>query len=232
MWALASLMGIVLLTGGNWSPAFAEDAVKSAETTDVKTDEKKAEEAPAAITAKEWADWKKSTNDFKVGADTVWVLITAFLVFFMNLGFAAVESGMCRAKNCVNILSKNFVVFAVSSVAFWIIGWGLMFGNDGVKEGGWIGTSGLWFVTGTDNSPATLDDYKGDYGAINWTGVPLSAKFFFQLVFTGTAATIVSGPFSTTVAPRKLAAARARASLCETRSIEWTSLKRRANSPS
>jgi Amt family ammonium transporter len=117
------------------------------------------------------------------------VLVTAMLVFFMNLGFAAVESGMCRAKNCVNILSKNFIVFAVSSIAFWIVGWGLMFG-DGTD---YIGQKGLWFVSGEDNSPLTLTEYKGDYGAINWTGVPLSAKFFFQLVFTGTAATIVSG---------------------------------------
>ena len=109
--------------------------------------------------------------------------------FFMNLGFAAVESGMCRAKNCVNILSKNFIVFAVSSIAFWMVGWGLMFGNGSP----YIGEKGLWFVSGQDNSPKMLTEYQGDYAAINWTGVPLSAKFFFQLVFTGTAATIVSG---------------------------------------
>lgn len=148
------------------------------------------EPAPAPTAA---APSGPSNADIKVMLDTVWVLITAMLVFFMNLGFAAVESGMCRAKNCVNILSKNFIVFAVSSLAFWTLGWGLMFGND--TNGGWIGTSGVWFVSGaaTDNSPATLADYHGDYAAINWTGVPLWAKFFFQLVFTGTAATIVSG---------------------------------------
>jgi ammonium transporter, Amt family len=149
-----------------------------------------AETPPAAAPA-----GPPSNADLKVMLDTVWVLSTAFLVFFMNLGFAAVESGMCRAKNCVNILSKNFIVFAVSSIAFWAIGWGLMFGNDadGKSDGGYIGKTGLWFVSGADNSPATGDAYKGDYGAISWTGVPLSAKFFFQLVFTGTAATIVSG---------------------------------------
>ena len=53
----------------------------------------------------------------RVAMDTMWVLITAFLVFFMNLGFAMVESGLCRAKNTVNILAKNFIVFAVSSLA-------------------------------------------------------------------------------------------------------------------
>lgn len=52
----------------------------------------------------------------KVALDTVWVLIAAFLVFFMNLGFAMVESGLCRAKNTVNILAKNFIVFAISSI--------------------------------------------------------------------------------------------------------------------
>lgn len=121
--------------------------------------------------------------------DTVWVLATAMLVFFMNLGFACVESGFCRAKNCVNILSKNFIVFAVTSIGFWFIGWGLMFGNGNDL----IGQHGLFMVSGDDNSPATLANYQGDYSAINWTGVPLWAKFFFQLVFAGTAATIVSG---------------------------------------
>ena len=125
----------------------------------------------------------------KVALDTVWVLVTAFLVFFMNLGFAMVESGLCRAKNTVNILAKNYIVFAVSSVAFLLLGFGLMFGDGN----GFVGTSGLWFVGGADNSPSTGDAYRGVYSALNWTGTPLWAKFFFQLVFAGTAATIVSG---------------------------------------
>jgi hypothetical protein len=57
----------------------------------------------------------KTAEELTVAADTVWTLITAALVFFMNLGFALVESGFCRSKNTVNILSKNFVVFAISS---------------------------------------------------------------------------------------------------------------------
>lgn len=127
--------------------------------------------------------------DFKVMIDTLWVLITGFLVFFMNLGFAAVESGFARSKNTVNILSKNFIVFAVSSLGFMLLGWGLMFGDGN----GFIGLNGLFMVGGADNSPAVGDAYQGVYSAINWTGVPLWAKFFFQLVFCGTAATIVSG---------------------------------------
>ena len=71
----------------------------------------------------------------KVAVDTLWVLVTGFLVFFMNLGFAMVESGLCRAKNTVNILAKNFIVFAVSSIAFYWIGFGIMFGNGGPFAG-------------------------------------------------------------------------------------------------
>ena len=111
------------------------------------------------------------------------------LVFFMDLGFASVESGLCRAKNTVTILAKNFVVFAASSIAFLVLGWGLMFGDGNP----FFGTAGLWFVSGADNSPAMGEAYKGVYSSINWTGVPLWTKFFFQLVFAGTAATIVSG---------------------------------------
>ena len=126
-----------------------------------------------------------------MAADTVWVLVCGMLVFFMNLGFGCVESGFARAKNCVNILSKNFVVFAATAIAYWLFGWDLMFG---AGDGAWIGNSGSWMVGGADNSPAMGDKYQGVYGAINWTNVPLWAKFFFQLVFAGTAATI--GPIS------------------------------------
>lgn len=125
----------------------------------------------------------------KVIMDTMWVLTAATLVFFMNLGFAMLESGLCRAKNCVNILAKNFIVFGVSSIAFLAIGWGLMFGDGN----GFIGTHGLFFLRGADNSPASGEAYGGVYSALSWTGIPLQAKFFFQLVFAGTAATIVSG---------------------------------------
>lgn len=121
--------------------------------------------------------------------DTIWVIFAAILVFFMNLGFAAVESGLARQKNVVNILSKNFIVFAVSSLGFLVLGWGLMFGDGN----GFIGLSGLFMASGADNSPAVGEAYQGVYSSISWTGVPFWAKFFFQLVFCGTAATIVSG---------------------------------------
>ncbi len=129
-----------------------------------------------------------TTAELKVAIDTLWVAIAAFLVFFMNAGFCMLETGFCRQKNAVNVLAKNLIVFALATVAFWAIGFGLMFGdgND------FIGLNGF-FLQGVDNSPATGDAYKGIFSALNWTGVPLAAKFLFQLVFAGTAATIVSG---------------------------------------
>ena len=131
---------------------------------------------------------QEPSADSKVVVDTLWVMITAMLVFFMNAGFGMLETGLCRAKNAVNILSKNFIVFAVSSLAFWFVGFGLMFGDGNPL----VGLTG-WVLGGADNSPATGDSYQGVFSALNWTGVPLFAKFFFQLVFAGTAATIVSG---------------------------------------
>ena len=112
--------------------------------------------------------------------DTLWVLLAAILVFFMNLGFASVEAGFARAKNCVNILSKNFIVFAVSSLGFMLLGWGLMFGGDNP----FIGTEHLFVLGGEDLS---------FYDNTLTSTVPFWGKFFFQLVFCGTAATIVSG---------------------------------------
>ena len=123
-----------------------------------------------------------------VAVDTLWTLVAGILVFFMNAGFGCVEAGFCRAKNAVNILAKNFVVFGISSLAFFLVGWAVMFGDGN----GFLGWQGL-MTAGADNSPAANDAYQGVYGSISWTGIPLLAKFFFQLVFAGTAATIVSG---------------------------------------
>ena len=113
-------------------------------------------------------------------ADTLWVFLAAILVFFMNLGFASVEAGFARAKNTVNILSKNFIVFAVSSLGFLLLGWGLMFGGDNP----FLGTEHLFILGRADLS---------FYDDTLTSTVPFWGKFFFQLVFCGTAATIVSG---------------------------------------
>jgi Amt family ammonium transporter len=123
-----------------------------------------------------------------VALDTVWVLIAAFLVMWMQAGFALVETGFTRIKNSVNILMKNLLDYCFGSIAFWLVGFGLMFsvGN------AYIGTSGFMLdevVTGTaDDGTETTN-----FAPLAWTSVPLEAKFFFQMVFAATAATIVSG---------------------------------------
>ena len=106
------------------------------------------------------------------GLDTVWVLLAAFLVFFMQAGFGMVEAGFTRAKNACNILTKNFLDYCVASLMFFLIGYGLMFG----KGCGFAGWSGF-----------------GLSGAENPSGVPLLAFWLFQAAFCGAAATIVAG---------------------------------------
>jgi len=138
--------------------------------------------APAPLTA------EAVKAELDVALDSIWVMVAAFLVFFMNAGFAMVETGFCRRKNAVNVLAKNLIVFGLATVAFWAIGFALMFG-DGLP---FIGTNGF-FLSGLDNSPATGKEYSGIFSSLSWATVPLEAKFFFQLVFAATAATIVSG---------------------------------------
>jgi len=106
-------------------------------------------------------------------ADYLWTLIAAALVFFMQAGFAMVETGFTRAKNAVNIMMKNLMDFSMGSLAFWAIGFGLMFG---ASSTGWFGTSGFF-----------LSDFKS--GGDPW----VLAFWMFQVVFCATAATIVSG---------------------------------------
>jgi len=104
----------------------------------------------------------------------VWTLVAACLVFFMQAGFAMVESGFTRAKSAVNIMMKNLMDFSMGSIAFWAIGFGIMFGPSST---GWFGTDGF-FLSG-------------------WTGLEgdqwVLAFWMFQCVFAATAATIVSG---------------------------------------
>lgn len=112
--------------------------------------------------------------------NTIWVLIAAILVIFMNAGFAMLETGFCRQKNAVNILAKNLIVFALATLSFWAVGFSIMFSGMG---NGWLGFDGL-FLSG---KPET-------YGLEPFpTGLPIPVFFLFQAAFAGTAATIVSG---------------------------------------
>lgn len=107
--------------------------------------------------------------------NTIWVLLGAALVFFMQAGFAMCEAGFTRAKNTGNILMKNLMDFCIGTPAYWLVGFGVMFGGAGAIIGGF--------------DPMI----RGDYSAVLPSGVPLFAFFIFQTVFCATAATIVSG---------------------------------------
>jgi Amt family ammonium transporter len=118
-----------------------------------------------------------STADLVKGINTVWVLISAFLVFFMQAGFAFLEAGSTHEKNTVSILMKNLIDFSIATVSFWLVGYAFMFGSGN----NWIGLDSF-FLFGLDSngSPAEAE-------------VAPLALWLFQLVFAGTAATIVSG---------------------------------------
>ncbi len=108
-------------------------------------------------------------------ANTIWVLLGAALVFFMQAGFAMCEAGLTRAKNTGNILMKNLLDFCIGTPLYWLVGFGIMFGA-GTAAFGWI-------------DPFIMKDYSHILPA----GVPLWAYAIFQTVFCATSATIVSG---------------------------------------
>ncbi|MGF1514493.1 MAG: ammonium transporter [Elainellaceae cyanobacterium] len=111
--------------------------------------------------------------------DMTWVTIAAILVIFMNAGFGMLETGFCRQKNAVNILSKNLIVFALATLSFWVLGFSLMFGNGSTLVGG-----GGWLLS-ADGPAYGLEPFPA--------GLPVTVFFLFQVAFAGTAATIVSG---------------------------------------
>ena len=114
-------------------------------------------------------DYDSRIELIKTNLDYVWVILSAMLVFFMQAGFMALESGMARSKNSINVAIKNLTDFVLGVIGFWIIGFGLMFGKS------WHGIVGISDFLITVENP--------------WT----AAFFMFQAVFVGTAATIDSG---------------------------------------
>ena len=123
----------------------------------------------------------KTAENALFTVNNLWIMIAAMLVFIMNLGFATVESGLARAKNCTNILFKNLMVPAIGILTFAVCGFGLMY-----PEGHWAVTGLFGFkafgLSAPGGSPETFN------GAFTyWT------MFFFQSMFAATAATIVSG---------------------------------------
>ena len=157
------------------------------------------------------------SDDF-VKVDNIWLLLAGALVFFMNAGFALLEAGFCRSDNSVNVLAKNLIVFCVAAIAFWMFGFGLMFGDSSYHSP----CRGNF-----EQKNEKVQSYHGHFSPTmeynefepksqfilrpendNPLGYPskgfsclqhqfpkrsIASVFFFQLAFAGTAATIVSG---------------------------------------
>ena len=111
----------------------------------------------------------QNIQEIRLSLDSVWVVLGGILVFFMQAGFALIESGSVRSKNTINVLMKNYMDACLGGLVFWLIGFGLMFG---VNSSGWIGTSHF--------APNAMDDW-------HWN------LLFFQMMFAATATTIASG---------------------------------------
>ena len=135
---------------------------QAAVSEEAPTEEAPVEEAPEAAV--------------QLDVDVLWTCLAAFLVFFMQAGFALVEAGFTRAKSACNIIMKNLMDFSIGSLSFWLVGFGLMFGASAY---GIIGTNGFAFDADADGAISP--------GAFGW------AFLIFQTVFAATAATIVSG---------------------------------------
>ncbi|NCR59984.1 MAG: ammonium transporter [Microcystis aeruginosa LL13-06] len=116
----------------------------------------------------------------------LWMLIAGSLVFFMNAGFAMLETGLGRTNNATNVLAKNLIVFCVSALAYWMFGFGLMFGDTSALENSFSGGTGFFLEILTPNNQYSQFQEL-------WPGRSIATLFFFQLTFAGTAATIVSG---------------------------------------
>jgi len=107
--------------------------------------------------------------------DIIWVLVAAFLVFFMQAGFACLEAGFTRAKNVSNVIMKGVMDFCLTSIVFWAVGYRVMFGAD---KAGLFGTSNFFMSLAVPGSPEGLWQF---------------AYYMFQVAFAGAAATIVAG---------------------------------------
>jgi ammonium transporter, Amt family len=120
--------------------------------------------------------------DVLLTANNLWMMICAGLVFIMHLGFASLESGLCRSKNTVNILTKNVAIIGIGILTYYAVGFNLMYPGDW-NIAGWLGFAGF----GIAAEPGMLTADYADAGYTYWT------DFLFQAMFAATAATIVSG---------------------------------------
>ncbi len=134
--------------------------------------------APALALAQE----VESPTPEAVAIDTVWVMVAALLVFFMQAGFATLEAGFCRAKNAGHIAWKNLVNLAISAIVFWSVGFAVAFGTGS----GFAGSSG-WFMNVT---PSEANDV---FSSLAFSSVPISLKYLFEFAFAAVSLAIVWG---------------------------------------
>ena len=172
LWAVLTVIAATLFVGS----AIAQDSATVSVAIDsaAKVVPAVTEVVEAAVIEATEPSAIESIADLAKSLDTVWVLLGAMLVFFMQPGFALVEAGMTRSKNMANILMKNFVDFSFGSLLFWFVGFGLMFG-----VGDFVGMPHLFDF-------ASIEESLG-------LDIPVEAFLVFQTVFCATSATIVSG---------------------------------------
>ena len=121
-------------------------------------------------------------SDLVIAVNTVWVVLAAVLVMFMQAGFAFLEAGLTRMKNAAHIAGKNVLIFGVCSIVYWAVGFGIAFGNGN----GLVGTSGFF---------PSADEFLS-VGAAPFTffsTIPASAGYLFEVVFAGVSLAIVWG---------------------------------------
>jgi len=174
LWKASLLLAVVGCLSVTSQTFAQEDPPPAEEPAAAAAEEPAAEEAPAEEEPVTLESVNAAVSAVRSETDWLWTCIAAFLVFFMQAGFALVEAGFTRSKNCVNIIMKNLMDFSLGSIIFWAVGFGLMFG---ASPSGYIGTTDF-FVDGM---------VDGAYD--NWE----LAFLIFQTVFAATAATIVSG---------------------------------------
>ena len=123
-----------------------------------------------------------SHHQLLIAANTIWVVVAAVLVMFMQAGFAFLEAGLTRMKNAAHIAGKNVLIFGVASLVYWVVGFGLAFGNGN----GFVGTHGF-----APSAAALLAVGKAPYTA--FVGIPGAAGWLFEVVFAGVSLAIVWG---------------------------------------
>lgn len=148
----------------------------------------------AAATGNETlSDVAVAANRAQLSANFVWIMITAFMVFFFQCGFAMVETGFCRGKNAAHTITMNFMVFLVGTIGYFLVGFALQFGGSGGAPGLGSGGSVLNGILSIPGLGGVLG-YKGFFLQSGGTyDAGIYALFFFQMVFMDTTVTIPTG---------------------------------------